>query len=92
LPGGDLSIDGALGLVDLQERLGLAELPAGEYHTVAGMVLALLGRMPTQGDRALWGGWELEVAGMDGLRISRVLARRRDAGPAAQAELPEAPR
>jgi len=56
------------------------------------MVLALLGRMPTQGDRALWGGWELEVAGMDGLRISRVLARRRDAGPAAQAELPEAPR
>ena len=54
------------------------------------MVLALLGRMPAQGDRTAWGGWEFEVAQMDGMRISRVLARRRDAGPAAQTELSEA--
>jgi len=49
------------------------------------MVLARLGRMPAKGDRMAWGGWEFEVARLDGLRISRVLARRRDAGPAAQA-------
>ena len=90
LPDGAFSIDGALPLVDLQERFGLVELPAGDYHTVAGMVLALLGRMPAQGDRTAWGGWEFEVAQMDGMRISRVLARRRDAGPAAQTELSEA--
>jgi putative hemolysin len=84
LPGGVLSIDGALALVDLQERLGIAELPAGDYHTAAGMLLALLGRVPARGDGAEWGGWHFEVARMDGLRISRFMARRRDAGPAAQ--------
>jgi putative hemolysin len=76
LPGGELSIDGALALVDLQERLGIAELPAGDYHTAAGMLLALLGRMPARGDRAEWDGWRFEVARMDGLRISRLHARR----------------
>jgi CBS domain containing-hemolysin-like protein len=85
LPGGELSLDGALALVDLQERLGIAELPEGDYHTAAGMLLALFGRVPVRGDRVEWAGWRFEVARMDGLRISRVLARRRDAGPVAQA-------
>ena len=79
LPGGELSIDGALALVDLQERLGIAELPAGEYHTAAGMLLALFGRVPARGDQVEWGGWRFEVAGMDGLRISRLRARRAEA-------------
>ena len=79
LPGGELSIDGALALVDLQERLGIAELPEGDYHTAAGMALALLGRVPSRGDRAEWGGWRFEVARMDGLRISRLHARRIEA-------------
>ena len=70
-----MSIDGALALVDLQERLGIAELPEGDYHTAAGMVLALLGRVPSRGDRADWGGWSFEVTRMDGLRISRLAAR-----------------
>jgi CBS domain containing-hemolysin-like protein len=76
LPDGSLSIDGALALVDLEERLGLAELPAGDYHTAAGLVLALLGRVPSRGDAVEWGGWRFEVARMDGLRISRLTARR----------------
>jgi CBS domain containing-hemolysin-like protein len=79
LPDGELSIDGALALVDLQERLGIAELPEGDYHTAAGMLLALLGRVPARGDRAEWGGWHFEVARMDGLRISRLHARRIEA-------------
>jgi CBS domain containing-hemolysin-like protein len=79
LPDGALSIDGALGLPDLQERLGIAELPAGSYYTAAGMLLALLGRVPARGDRVAWGGWSFEVARMDGLRISRLHARRAEA-------------
>jgi putative hemolysin len=75
LADGGVSIDGALALVDLQERLGIAELPEGDYHTAAGMVLALLGRVPSRGDRADWGGWSFEVTRMDGLRISRLTAR-----------------
>jgi putative hemolysin len=76
LPDGSYSIDGALPLVDLQERLGLAELPGDDYHTAAGMVLALLGHMPAPGNRVAWAGWTFEVARLDGLRISRIVARR----------------
>jgi CBS domain containing-hemolysin-like protein len=79
LPGGGLSIDGTLALADLQEQLGIAELPAGSYHTAAGMVLALLGSVPARGDRVEWGGWTIEVARMDGMRISRLHARRAEA-------------
>jgi len=76
LADGALSIDGALALSDLQERLALAELPAGDYHTAAGLALALLGAMPKRGDAAEWGGWRFEVAALEGLRISRLRVRR----------------
>jgi CBS domain containing-hemolysin-like protein len=74
---GEYAIEGGTTLADLQERLGLAELPEGDYATAAGLALALLGAMPKRGDGADWGGWRFEVAELDGLRISRLLARRR---------------
>jgi CBS domain containing-hemolysin-like protein len=43
-------------------------------------VLALLGHMPALRDRVDWGGWTFEVARLDGLRISRLLARRTTPG------------
>jgi CBS domain containing-hemolysin-like protein len=76
LPDGALSIDGALPLPDLQETLGLDALPEGGYHTAAGLVLALLGRLPGRGDAVEWGGWKLEVAAMDGRSVARIVARR----------------
>jgi CBS domain containing-hemolysin-like protein len=76
LPDGTLSIDGALPLPDLQESLRLGALPEGRYHTAAGLVLALLGRLPSRGDAVEWGGWKLEVAAMDGMSVERLVARR----------------
>jgi len=76
LPDGALSIDGALPLPDLQETLRVDALPEGRYHTAAGLVLALLGRLPARGDAVEWGGWRLEVAAMDGRSIARLVARR----------------
>ncbi|HEX6298554.1 MAG TPA: transporter associated domain-containing protein [Burkholderiales bacterium] len=73
---GAYAIEGDTALADLQEQLGLAELPEGDYATAAGLALALLGAMPRRGDGADWGGWRFEVAELDGLRISRLLARR----------------
>jgi CBS domain containing-hemolysin-like protein len=73
---GALSIDGALPLPDLQERLRLGALPEGSYQTAAGLVLELLGRVPNRGDIVEWGGWGLEVAEMEGLSIRRLVARR----------------
>jgi CBS domain containing-hemolysin-like protein len=76
LPDGAYSLDGALPLPDLQERLHFDTLPEGRYQTAAGLVLAILGRVPRQGDTVQWGGWTLEVAAMDRLSVKRLVARR----------------
>jgi CBS domain containing-hemolysin-like protein len=77
-PDGSLSIDGATPVYELEECFGA--LPRGEFDTAAGMVLALLGRLPRAGERVAWNGWELEVAEIRNRRVSRLLARRKDRG------------
>jgi putative hemolysin len=64
---------------DLKDRLTLASVPEEEsakYHTLSGMLLLLMGRLPTTGDHVEWGGWKFEVVDMDGRRIDKVLATR----------------
>ena len=73
---GALSFDGGLSITDLQQRLRLESLPDGSYQTAAGMMLAILGQVPSVGDTAQWEGWRLEVAEMNGLGIRRLVARR----------------
>ena len=75
---GVYEIDGGAALADLQERLRLDEVPEGDYATAAGLALALLGSLPKRGDAAEWRGWNFEVAAVHGMRIRRLVARRRD--------------
>ncbi len=81
LEGGALRIDGAMSIYDARERLGLEELPEGEFNTLAGMVLSLFGRIPNVGDATEWNGWTFEVAAVDKWRIGAVVARRQVASP-----------
>jgi CBS domain containing-hemolysin-like protein len=46
------------------------DVPEGEYETIAGFVLARLGRLPEPGDELEWGGWRIEVVEMDRRRIA----------------------
>jgi putative hemolysin len=71
LRGGDVEVDGLLNLDDFAEATG-AELPDGPYETVAGAVMATLGRLPRSGDAIELGGIRLKVAKMDGRRVARV--------------------
>ncbi|WP_442788501.1 hemolysin family protein [Dactylosporangium sp. NBC_01737] len=64
-------VDGRLNLADLAERTGLA-LPTGPYETVAGFVMARLGRLPRMGDEVRHDGWHLHVATVEGRRVARV--------------------
>jgi putative hemolysin len=48
----------------------------GTYHTLAGFILAQLGRVPEVGQTVAYGGWHFEVVDMDGRRIDKVLVRR----------------
>jgi putative hemolysin len=80
---GSLLLDGMMPSDELRARLDLPQLPAaGTYHTVAGLMLALLQRVPREGDRIVWAGWRFEIVDMDGRRVDKVLASR-EAGPPA---------
>jgi len=66
-------------IVEMKDRLGLKSVPdegKGRYHTLSGMMMWLLGRLPGTGDIAHWEGWRLEVVDLDGKRIDKVLASR----------------
>jgi putative hemolysin len=72
---GSLELDGMMPVDELKERLALPDLPAeGSYHTAGGLLLALLRRVPSVGDRIVFGGWRFEVTAMDGRRVERVKA------------------
>ncbi len=78
---GSLLLDGSMPSDELRARLDLPEMPgAGTYHTVAGLMLALLQRVPREGDRIVWAGWRFEIVDMDGRRVDKVLASREEAG------------
>lgn len=76
---GSLLLDGSMPSDELRAQLDLPELPAeGTYHTVAGLMLALLKRVPKEGDRIVWAGWRFEIVDMDGRRVDKVLASREE--------------
>jgi putative hemolysin len=73
---GSLMVDGLLVANELREHLGLGRPPREEeadYHTVGGMVMDNLGRVPATGDRFDWEGYTFEVLDMDGRRVDKVL-------------------
>ena len=74
---GSLVVDGMMPVDELKARLVLPDLPAeGSYHTTAGLLLALLRRVPREGDKVVFAGWLFEVQSMDGRRVDRVRASR----------------
>lgn len=75
---GEMLLDGLMPVDEAKSRLNLPdELPdEGSYHTLAGLLLALLRRVPQVGDRIVFAGWRFEVLEMDGRRVDKIQARR----------------
>ncbi len=73
---GSLLIAGWMPVDEFCDRMGLPRDLAGEYDTVAGLVLHQMRRMPQLGDEFLAEGYRFEVIDMDGLRIDKVLLSR----------------
>jgi putative hemolysin len=71
LHGGAVEVDGLLNLDGFTAETGI-ELPEGPYETVAGCFIAVLGRIPADGEAVEVAGHRLTVTGMDGRRISRI--------------------
>ena len=76
-PPAEVTLDGMTPVDEVKDRLRLPDLPAaGSYHTLAGLVLALLRRVPAAGDQVVFAGWLFEVLAVDGRRVDRVRASR----------------
>ncbi|MDT4916103.1 MAG: magnesium and cobalt exporter, family [Pseudonocardiales bacterium] len=71
LAGGEVEVDGKLNLDEIAEISGV-ELPDGPYATVAGFVMAELGRLPRTGDVVEYDGVQIAVLRTDGRRVARV--------------------
>jgi putative hemolysin len=72
---GSWLLGGLLPLDEFGELFGLKDLPVGGTETLGGLVMTLLGRIPTAGDRLEWQGLHLEIVDMDGRRVDKVLAK-----------------
>lgn len=76
---GSWLLDGLIPIPELKDRIGLRSVPEEDkerYHTLSGMLLLLLGRLPQIADAVSWQDWKFEIVDMDGKRIDKVLATR----------------
>jgi putative hemolysin len=76
---GSWLLDGLIPIPELKDRLDLKAVPEeekGRYHTLGGMMMWLIGKVPRTGDVTEWQGWRLEVVDLDGNRIDKVMAIR----------------
>jgi putative hemolysin len=78
---GSWLIDGHLPIEELQRRLNRRDMVGRDYHTVAGFVLARLGRIPRAGDTLTWRDLKVEIVDMDGVRIDKILLSKTEKRP-----------
>lgn len=72
---GSLLLDGLLPILELKDVLKIQELPdEGHYHTLNGLIMQIVGRVPATGDKVAVSSWELEIVDMDGRRVDKVIA------------------
>lgn len=68
-------IDGAMRIEEANEKLELA-LPDGDYETVAGFVLNLLGHIPKEGEQLKYEKLKFVVTEMKGVKVEKILVTR----------------
>jgi len=70
-----IQIDGGMHVEEANQELGL-ELPTGDYDTVAGFLLSLLGHIPREGEQLRYRNLKLAVTQMRELRIEKILVTK----------------
>ncbi len=76
---GSLLLDGMLLVDELKEVLNLQTLEGeeeGNYDTLSGLVMTMLGRIPVSGEHFHMGDYRFEVVDMDGKRVDKVLVQK----------------
>ena len=65
-------IDGSMRIEEANEEMEL-ELPEGDYETVAGFILNLLGHIPKPNEQLRYKGMKIVITEMRGLKVEKVL-------------------
>ena len=78
-------IDGSMRIDEVNEEMEL-ELPEGDYETVAGFILNLLGHIPKPNEQLRYKGLKLVVTEMRGLKIEKILLTKERQAVKAQKE------
>jgi len=70
-----IQIDGGMKVEEANAELKLG-LPTGDYDTVAGFLLSLLGHIPKEGEQIKYGNLKMAVTQMRELRIEKILVTK----------------
>jgi putative hemolysin len=70
-----IQVDGGMRIEEANQELELG-LPAGDYDTVAGFFLSLLGHIPKEGERIKYGNLKMTVTHMRELRIEKIMVTK----------------
>ncbi|QWC56857.1 DUF21 domain-containing protein [Erythrobacter sp. 3-20A1M] len=70
---GSLLVSGALSADALADRLGLDYGEDRDFATAAGFALAIMKKLPVEGEHFVTQGWRFEVVDMDGRKIDKLL-------------------
>lgn len=73
---GSMLVSGWMPADEFCDRLGIPRDLAGDYETVAGLVLNQFQRLPQLGDKVAVAGWLIEVIDLDDRRIDKLLVAR----------------
>jgi putative hemolysin len=73
---GSWLVDGGISIDELRASIALPEIreaEAGQFETLAGLIMTRLSRLPKVGDHITWNDLRFEVVDMDGRRVDKVL-------------------
>jgi CBS domain containing-hemolysin-like protein len=73
-------LDARLPISELNDLLGLT-LPTNEFHTAAGLVIARLRHLPSEGDEISESGFPFRVEELSGPQITRITVERERSEP-----------
>jgi putative hemolysin len=76
-------VDGSIRIEEVNEETGFG-LPPGDYETIAGFVLGLLGHIPKVGEQTRYENLKLVVTRMRGVKIAEILITREEHAAAAR--------
>ncbi len=75
---GSWLLDGRMVLDEFRDLFGLASLPEGDFHTLAGLVVTELGHIPRVAETFQLQGLTFEIVDMDSNRVDRILVSRNE--------------